>query len=271
MKALLQRVTSASVSVDGIEVGRIGPGLCVLVGVAAGDTPKDIDYLVSKLVNLRIFADEAGKFNLSLMDMRGEMLLVSQFTLMADARHGRRPGFTAAAPPEVAEKLFNLFVDKARATGLRVATGRFQAYMRVEIINDGPVTIMLDSRDKIAGRFGLSVLTPAWFYCVVFARRESTRLRQIRLRRTHCKLHRESSVPIYHCEKSASGGFRGNLCKHYSRPGKIAIFGRHQARIHIAGIQKLSFDGLPDFQAMPCKTGASRVAAWANYTVQTSR
>ena len=137
MKALLQRVTSASVSIEGAEVGRIGPGLCVLVGVAAGDSEKDIDYLVSKLVNLRIFADETGKFNRSLLDTRGEMLLVS------------RPGFTDAAPPEIAEKLFNLFVEEARATGLRVATGKFQAYMRVEIINDGPVTILLDSRDKV--------------------------------------------------------------------------------------------------------------------------
>ena len=148
MKALLQRVSSAAVAIEGTEVGRIGPGLCVLVGVAIGDTEKDVDYLVSKLAGLRIFADEAGKFNLSLLDVKGEMLLVSQFTLLADARHGRRPGFTDAAPPDVAESLFNLFVEKTRATGLRVATGRFQAYMQVEIINDGPVTIMLDSAEK---------------------------------------------------------------------------------------------------------------------------
>ncbi|RJO63009.1 MAG: D-tyrosyl-tRNA(Tyr) deacylase [Dehalococcoidia bacterium] len=148
MKALLQRVSSAKVTIEGTEVGCIGPGLCVLVGVAAGDTEKDADYLVSKLAGLRIFADEAGKFNLSLLDVKGEMLLVSQFTLLADARHGRRPGFTDAAPPEIAEKLFNLFVEKARATGLKVATGRFQAYMQVEIVNDGPVTIMLDSRSN---------------------------------------------------------------------------------------------------------------------------
>jgi D-tyrosyl-tRNA(Tyr) deacylase len=147
LKTLLQRVSSAVVTIEGTEVGRIGSGLCVLVGVAAGDSEKDIDYLVPKVVGLRIFADEAGKFNLSLLDIQGEMLLVSQFTLLADARHGRRPGFTDAAPPEVAERLFNLFVEKARATGLKVATGRFQAYMQVEIHNDGPVTIMLDSRD----------------------------------------------------------------------------------------------------------------------------
>ena len=147
MKALLQRVSAASVTIEGVEVGCIGPGLCVLVGVATSDSEKDIDYLVPKVVGLRIFADEAGKFNLSLLDIQGEMLLVSQFTLLADARHGRRPGFTDAAPPEVAERLFNLFVEKARATGLKVATGRFQAYMQVEVHNNGPVTIMLDSRD----------------------------------------------------------------------------------------------------------------------------
>jgi D-aminoacyl-tRNA deacylase len=150
LKALLQRVTSASVCVDGTEIGSIGPGLCVFVGVANEDTEKDADWLVSKLVNLRIFADDAGKFNLSLMDIAGELLLVSQFTLMADARHGRRPGFTDAAPPEEAERLFNVFVEKSRATGVRVATGRFQAYMQVDIRNDGPVTIMLDSRDTPA-------------------------------------------------------------------------------------------------------------------------
>lgn len=147
MKALLQRVSAASVRIADEEVGRIGPGLCVLVGVAAGDTEKDVEYLVSKLLNLRIFADAAGKFNLSLLDVGGELLLVSQFTLLADASHGRRPGFTQAAPPAEAERLFNIFVAKARESGLRVATGRFQAHMQVEIINDGPVTIMLDSRD----------------------------------------------------------------------------------------------------------------------------
>ncbi len=150
MKALLQRVTESSVTIDGVEVGRIGCGLCVFVGVASGDTEKDADWLVVKLVNLRIFADEAGKFNRSLLDIGGELLLVSQFTLLADARHGRRPGFTDATPPEEAERLFNVFVEKCRATGARVATGRFQAYMDVAIRNDGPVTIMLDSRDMPA-------------------------------------------------------------------------------------------------------------------------
>ena len=149
MRALVQRVSSASVTVESQEIGRIGPGLCVFVGVAAGDSEQDIDYLVPKLIELRIFADAAGKFNLSLSDVKGEMLLVSQFTLMADTSHGRRPGFAGAAHPAEAERLFGLFVEKTRESGLKIATGLFQAYMRVEIINDGPVTIFLDSRDKI--------------------------------------------------------------------------------------------------------------------------
>jgi len=148
VKALLQRVSSADVSVDGSEVGRIGRGLVVFVGVFSGDNQRDIDYLVQKTVNLRIFSDEKDRFNLSLLDIGGEMLIVSQFTLLADTRKGRRPGFTDAAPPQEAEKLFNLFVEGAEASGLKVATGRFQQYMQVEIHNDGPVTIMLDSRDK---------------------------------------------------------------------------------------------------------------------------
>ena len=147
MKALIQRVTGASVSIAGEEVGRIGQGLVVLVGVANGDTEKDIDYLVQKTANLRIFSDEAGRFNLSALDIGGELLLVSQFTLLADTRKGRRPGFSQAAPPDEADKLFDEFVRQASATGLKVATGRFQEYMQVEIHNDGPVTIMLDSRD----------------------------------------------------------------------------------------------------------------------------
>lgn len=148
MKALLQRVTSASVSIDGEPVGSIGRGLVVLVGVAVGDTEKDVDYLLQKTVNLRIFSDGVGKFNLSALDIKGELLLVSQFTLLADTRRGRRPSFTGAAPPAQAEELFLLFVSKAHATGLRVATGRFGRHMQVAIINDGPVTVLLDSRDK---------------------------------------------------------------------------------------------------------------------------
>ena len=148
MKVLLQRVTGASVSVAGEEVGRIGRGLVVFVGVASGDTERDAQYLAQKTASLRIFADEAERFNLSALDIKGELLVVSQFTLLADTRKGRRPSFVEAAPPAQAEVLFEQFVEKARATGLKVETGRFQQYMQVEIHNDGPVTIMLDSREK---------------------------------------------------------------------------------------------------------------------------
>ena len=148
MKALLQRVTGAAVSVGGDEVGRIGCGLVVFVGVAEGDTEKDVAYLVPKIANLRIFSDAAGKFNLSALDINGELLVVSQFTLLADTRKGRRPSFIQAAPPARAEELFDEFLRQARATGLGVATGRFQQHMQVTIQNDGPVTIMLDSREK---------------------------------------------------------------------------------------------------------------------------
>ncbi len=146
MKALLQRVTGASVSVGGEVVGRIGPGLVVLVGVAAGDTAADARYLARRTVELRIFADEASKFNLSVKDTNGELLVVSQFTLLADTRKGRRPSFIEAAPPELAKELFEVFVAEARASGLKVETGRFQQHMQVEILNDGPVTIMLESK-----------------------------------------------------------------------------------------------------------------------------
>ncbi len=148
MKALLQRVSKASVSIAGEEVGRIDRGLVVFLGVAEGDTERDAQYLVQKIVNLRIFADAEEKFNLSALDIGGELLLVSQFTLLADTRKGRRPSFIEAAPPEQAETLFEYFVGLARDSGLKVATGRFQQYMQVEIHNDGPVTVMLDSRDK---------------------------------------------------------------------------------------------------------------------------
>ena len=149
MKALLQRVTGASVTVGDEKVGKIGRGLVILLGVAGGDTEKDAGYLAQKIANLRIFADSEGKFNLSALDVRAEMLIVSQFTLLADTRKGRRPSFIDAAPPEKAEELFACFVERARAIGLKVATGRFQTYMQVEIRNDGPVTIMLDSGEKI--------------------------------------------------------------------------------------------------------------------------
>ena len=149
MKALLQRVTSASVSVTDEVAGRIGQGLVAFIGVANSDTRKDAQYLAQKAANLRIFTDEAGRFNLSALDINGELLIVSQFTLLADTRRGRRPSFTEAAPPAQAEELFECFIEEVRATGLKVATGRFQQYMQVEIHNDGPVTILLDSSDKL--------------------------------------------------------------------------------------------------------------------------
>ncbi len=146
----MQRVTKASVSVGGEVVGEIGRGLVVLLGIARGDTERDAIYLADKIVNLRIFADEASKFNLSALETSGEILVVSQFTLLADTRKGRRPSFEGAAPPEQAEALVNFFVDRVRGAGLKVATGRFQQHMLVEIHNDGPVTIALDSKQKMS-------------------------------------------------------------------------------------------------------------------------
>jgi D-tyrosyl-tRNA(Tyr) deacylase len=149
LKAILQRVTKASVAVGDEVVGKIGRGLVILVGVDREDTDKDATYLADKIVNLRIFADEASKFNRSAIDTEAEILIISQFTLLADSRKGRRPSFEAAAPPEKAELLVSFFTDRIRGTGLTVETGRFQQHMLVEIYNDGPVTIALDSRDKI--------------------------------------------------------------------------------------------------------------------------
>ena len=148
MRVLLQRVTEASVSVDGEIVGKIGKGLVVFVGVANDDTEKDVQYLAQKTVNLRVFPDEGGRFNLSVLDIRSELLVVSQFTLIADTRKGRRPSFTDAAVPAQAEGLFEQYATQVRSTGLKVGMGRFQQHMQVEIHNDGPVTILLDSRDK---------------------------------------------------------------------------------------------------------------------------
>ena len=148
MRALVQRVTSASVWIDGAEVGSIGTGLVVLLGVADGDDDADARYLVDKVANLRIFADAQGRFNRSALDVDGGLLVVSQFTLYADTRRGRRPDFTRAADPETANALYQRAVEMFRATGLPVATGRFQAYMQVKLENDGPVTILLDSADR---------------------------------------------------------------------------------------------------------------------------
>ena len=149
MKALIQRVAKASVSVNGEIVGKIDRGLVVLIGAAREDTERDAIYIADKIVNLRIFADEASKFNRSALETGAEILIVSQFTLLADTRKGRRPSFEAAAPPEQAEALVNFFIERVSNAGLKVETGRFQQHMMVEIYNDGPVTIALDSRDKI--------------------------------------------------------------------------------------------------------------------------
>ena len=146
MKALVQRVSRASVSVNDNMVGKIGRGLVVFLGVAQGDSKDDATYLANKVANLRIFADQSSKFSLSALDTRGDILVVSQFTLLADTRKGRRPDFTAAAPPDLAKELYDSFVDQVRATGLKVETGLFQEHMLVEIHNDGPVTISLESK-----------------------------------------------------------------------------------------------------------------------------
>ena len=148
MRALIQRVSRGSVTVEGRLVGSIGPGLVVLVGISKDDDEEDARYLVGKTVNLRIFNDAEGRFNLSALDTGAELLLVSQFTLYADTRRGRRPGFTGAAPPERAAPLFERTVEMFRETGLAVEAGRFQAHMMVGLENDGPVTIMLDSSDR---------------------------------------------------------------------------------------------------------------------------
>ncbi len=145
MKFVIQRVAHASVAVGGEVVGRIGKGLVILVGVAQGDTEAEAKFLSEKTANLRIFSDEAGKFNLSALDVGGEILVISQFTLLADTRKGRRPSFVEAAPPELAEPLIGCVAGYLREQGLKVETGRFGAHMLVELVNDGPVTIVLDS------------------------------------------------------------------------------------------------------------------------------
>ena len=158
MRALLQRVTEASVSIyepdsiDQTEIGKIGPGLVVLLGVADGDADTDAQYLADKVANMRIFADDQGRFNLSALDVGAELLVVSQFTLYADTRRGRRPDFTRAAGPDEANRLYELACQLFRDKGLTVSTGRFQAYMRVHLVNDGPVTILVDSADRARPR-----------------------------------------------------------------------------------------------------------------------
>lgn len=146
MRALLQRVKKGSVTVDDQVVGKIGSGLVILLGVRQGDTEEDAAYLAQKCASLRIFADEAGKFNRSLLDVNGEALVVSQFTLYADTRKGRRPSFIEAAPPEVSEPLYESFMRYLRELGVHVKHGVFGAMMDIEILNDGPVTLMVESK-----------------------------------------------------------------------------------------------------------------------------
>ena len=145
MRCVIQRVTQASVTVDGEVIGSIGKGFMVLIGAGVEDTEKDVRYMVEKVPNLRIFEDEAGKMNLSLMDVGGEILAVSQFTLYGDARGSRRPSFIAAVRPEKANELYEALVDGWRQRGVHVETGRFRAEMQVSLINDGPVTMLMDS------------------------------------------------------------------------------------------------------------------------------
>lgn len=145
MRAVVQRVSKASVSVEGKKTGQIARGFCVLLGVGSGDGPSQAEWMAEKISSLRVFDDEKGKMNLSLADVSGELLVISQFTLYGDCRKGRRPSFVNAAPPEAARDLYLLFVDKLKEKGFSVETGVFQTHMRVEILNDGPVTLVIDS------------------------------------------------------------------------------------------------------------------------------
>lgn len=146
MRAVIQRVAEASVTVDRELLGAIGPGLLVLLGVGQEDSEEDVGYLVRKTIGLRVFRDEAGQMNLSVQETGGALLVVSQFTLFGDCRKGRRPSFCAAAPPGEAARLYTLFVERVRQTGVRVETGRFAAMMDVALVNDGPVTLLIDSK-----------------------------------------------------------------------------------------------------------------------------
>lgn len=148
MRAVVQRVSRSAVAVNGGVVSATGKGLLVLLGVGLGDTPDDARYLAQKVAHLRIFEDEHGKMNLSVLDVGGEVMVVSQFTLYGDCRHGRRPSFERAAGPEEARLLYGLFMDYLREQGVRVAAGVFGARMQVELINEGPVTVLLDSRKE---------------------------------------------------------------------------------------------------------------------------
>jgi D-tyrosyl-tRNA(Tyr) deacylase len=145
MRAVIQRVSQGSVQVDNVEIGAIGPGLVVLLGIHHNDSEQELAWMCEKIVNLRIFPDPYGKMNHSLRDIGGEMLIVSQFTLYGDCRKGRRPGYSDAAPPEQAAALYEQFVAEVRKRGIKTSTGRFQAMMQVSLVNDGPVTLWLDS------------------------------------------------------------------------------------------------------------------------------
>ena len=145
MRVCVQRVSEASVEIDDETVGAIGPGLLVLLGVGQSDTPAEVTQLVNKIVNLRVFADDQDKMNRSLLDIQGQMLVISQFTLWGDCRKGRRPSFVQAADPEVAEPLYERFVDEVRGRGVTAETGRFGAKMQVHLVNDGPVTLVIES------------------------------------------------------------------------------------------------------------------------------
>lgn len=148
MRALIQRVKTAAVHIDGETRGKIGPGLLILLGVRSGDTDKEVEFVAGKCLNLRVFEDEGGKMNRSVLDVGGEVLVVSQFTLYGDARKGRRPSFVDAAPPEESVPLYELFVERLRQSGLRTETGEFGAMMQVELTNDGPVTLMIEKESS---------------------------------------------------------------------------------------------------------------------------
>lgn len=145
MRAVIQRVSQASVLINNNTTGRIGHGLVVLLGIRTDDTSRDLKWLADKIVHLRIFDDDDGKMNISLADIGGEMLIISQFTLYGDCRKGRRPGYSNSAPPEIAELLYQQFIEEVKSHRITVATGTFRATMKVELVNDGPVTLLLDS------------------------------------------------------------------------------------------------------------------------------
>jgi D-tyrosyl-tRNA(Tyr) deacylase len=149
MRVVLQKVLWAKVEVEGEILGEIGPGLCLLVGVSREDTLEDVRFMANKIPNLRVFPDDEGKLNLSLMDVKGSILAVSQFTLFGDCSKGRRPSFLGAAPPDMANRLFEEFLDELRRSEIDVQTGRFQTHMKVSLCNDGPVTLIIDSKEVL--------------------------------------------------------------------------------------------------------------------------